>query len=733
MVTLLSLETGASAGWNSLNDTVNTQGDSLNNFPVSSRAAILGTADLLSANGTEALYLNPAGLSAGWRADIQATYVNLAENTRFHFLGFHFPFNERLALGLGWGQLASVGFEARDANDQYLGRFDHLSNNVVLGLGFKPSPLLRLGANIKYLDQELASYHENALALDAGLVVEGEHWGIALAIQNAAVYAGDPYWGLRGTGQVPSDVLDLNGRLGGHWKPAFNNPWLAGLDAFVSLEALKLQQSFSGYSGFWQQWNAGLEYTAPGLPFTVRVGLSPQHFAAGAGVKLDAWQLDYSLDLRADQPLHWVSLKWEVPLKDNASTLHQIDQNFDQAVKAYQAGDYATAIKRSSDILLLDPNQEQAKLLYWQSQRDARHNLDDLLLKAKAYVSIKAFDDAFEILKQGSAMALTDREYLLAIEQVRFYAQEEQQVDISRLIKAQEERALASEKEGNWVDAMQLWEGVLLMDPENQEAPVHLQDISQRIRNRLNGYFNDAVQAMQQVNYWQAVKLFNTILKLSPGYTEAKVLKQQCLAALSQDMDHLYTGMVEAYQSRKFDAALNYAQRLKAVAPQYRQLAKYLPLISEDYNRIKNAGGVVTMVKTLAGQHRLSQALTLLVLLQHKNALNYDMMQLKSRFENQIAQAARLRDQAVQAYQEKQLDDCIALLRRSLTIDQNDRGQDLIIQAYISAGVRSYRRDDLSKAIVYWEAAEKLDQQNGLIQTYLKRARNKQANLKRWQ
>ncbi len=732
MLALLTLGTGVSASWFDLSDTVNTQGDRLTNFPVSSRSAVLGTADLTDSNGTEALYLNPAGLSAGWQADVQATYVNLAENTRYHFLGFHFPINERLALGWGWGQLASMGFEARDDSDNYLGRFNHLSNNVALGMGLKLSPFLRIGATLKYLDQELASYHENSLALDAGMIVEGEHWGAALALQNAVGYAGDPYWGIRGVGQVPADIMDFNARLGGHWNPGFDNPWFSGLDFYFSLEALKLQDSLNSANGFWRHWNAGLEYTLPDLPFKLRAGASPQHLAAGVGTRFQAWQLDYSIDLRAAQTLHWLSLKWEVPLQDNTHTLQQIDHKFDQAVKAYQAGDYSLAMKQSRDILLLDPDQEQAKLLYWKSQRDVRHQLDNLLLKAKAYVSIKAFDDAFETLKQSSAMAMTNQEYLMAIDRVRFYAQEEQQIDIARIIKTHQDQALAQEQNGNWVDALQQWEELLIIDPENQTALTHIQDITKRIQGRLDGYFAEAVKAMQRFDYWQAVKLFNTILKLSPGYSSALVLKQQCQAAMSKDMDRLYSDMVQSYKARNFSKALTLGKRLKAVSPHYRNLDNYLPLITRDYNRIKSSDGAIRMIDSLVTKHRLSQALSLLTLLDQKNALNQKLMALKVSLKQRLAKAALLRERGVQAYQKKELDICIDYFRQSLAIDQDNRIQDLIIQAYISAGVLNYRRDALDKAIAYWEAARQMDQENNLIQTYLKRAQNKKANLVKW-
>ena len=131
-------------------NTLNSQSDVITNFPVSSRSAALGLSDLSLCDGTEAMYLNPSCLSSDWMADIQANYVNLINNTRYHVLGFHLPLSEAVAFGLGWSQLISSGFETRDISGQYLGQFDHTANALTIGMGWKQSPFFRLGVNLKY-------------------------------------------------------------------------------------------------------------------------------------------------------------------------------------------------------------------------------------------------------------------------------------------------------------------------------------------------------------------------------------------------------------------------------------------------------------------------------------------------------------------------------------------------------------------------------------------------------
>jgi hypothetical protein len=297
----------------SLQDLTN-QGDNICSIPISSRAAVLGWSDTSTAPGTEGLYTNPAGLDSGWSADIQTSYVNLLEQTYYHFLGFRIPLYSNLSFGAGWGRLQSNNFEARDNNDQYLGLFSHQANAVNIGLGMRIDPALRVGASLHYYFQSVADFQNSGMGLNLGAIWNGENWGLGLALQDVLAMQFTPDFGVRGAPGLSADFLDTNLYCGAHWHPHMTSPWLEQITFYGGISWPKLQTSFLAYQGFWHTLSLGLEYGLGPTPIKLRVGGNAQHLAYGLSVEYNRWRLEYTFDQRLGAPLHWFSWLWATGL-----------------------------------------------------------------------------------------------------------------------------------------------------------------------------------------------------------------------------------------------------------------------------------------------------------------------------------------------------------------------------------------------------------------------------------
>jgi tetratricopeptide (TPR) repeat protein len=715
---------------NDLNN-LNSQADVVSNFPVSSRSAALGTADLSLCDGTEALYLNPACLSANWMADIQANYVNLINNTHYHLLGFHLPLGERLAFGLGWAQLLSSGYQARDASGQYLGQFDHMANALTLGAGWKITPFFRWGANLKYFFQSLKNHAESGLSMDCGLAWHQENWGLGLAAQNLFALSLQPLAGLRATGKVPADFLDLNLRLGAHYRLPLSKSIFEQPTLFASFEFLKLQSSFLAYNGFWNHANLGFETRIPNTPLALRCALNQQHLAAGAAFTLQDFVLEYTCDLPALAPLHWFSLRWQVMLQDPAQHTARLNTSHEAAQQAFQNGEYEQAILRAKETLLLDPENEDAQSIYWQSKKELDYRMREMLALAQAYIELRAFDAAYTIIKQANAMALQAGANLISIQEIELLAETTWREEAQKQLEEEQSSAEAAEKAQNWALALRQWEAVLLLAPDHAEAREKIAVLSQRIQQSLANYFQAALSAMRNEKYWKAVELFNLILKFDPAYPQAGLLKAQCRKILAPELQRAAARMAKALATADYVSARREAETIAEADPSYPGLQARFQEIARYETQSKNSGRVVAMVQKMASEKRLSQALAFYAFFAKNRLLNQEIERFFSGLRRRQQKIEEAKNQALALLRENRFDEGIRDLRDCLAQDANPRTTDLIIQAYMNAGIHAYRADELESALGYWQAAEKLDKNNPLLQTYLKRVKNKSKNIQK--
>jgi tetratricopeptide (TPR) repeat protein len=704
-----------------------TQGDVVSNYPVSSRSAALESSDISVCQGIEALYLNPACLSSNWLADIQTTYVNLVNNTHYHMLGIHLPWNEHLGIGLGWGQLISSGFEGRTSNDDYNGTFTHWANALVLGAGWKINPLLRLGGSLKYFNQQFAGVQESGAGADFGMAWESEKWGAGIAVQNLLAAGLSPRLGVRGMASVPQDFVDLNLRIGSHYKETIK-PIFSQVTVFTSFEFLKLQGAANVDSQFWNHWNIGIEGKLQHAPLVLRCAANPRHFTSGFAVTMYEFSFEYSLDLRSVQPLHWFSLRWQTSFEEEQR--RRRDASLDAAVRAYQAGDYQSARRNAGEVLLMDPEHEQAKLIYWQSRKEAEHSINQLLLQARAYITLQSFESAFSVLNKANAMAIEYDMTPVEIQTIAQIAANEREKELKELIEHRQENAEKAETKQEWIEAQMLWEEILHLDPGNVKAPERLRAIGEFIRRDMTDYFAQGVRAMQNLAYWEAVKFFNAVLKVFPNHTQAIELKNQCRKLLTEDLEKMYSRLHAAVAGYDYEQAREYAARLADIDPNYRNLSEYKSVITQGERRVQSMSKIIEQAKTLAESRRLDEALSLYKVLTKEQAIDNALVDFFSKIQSQAKNAEILKNEGIKAFHDKKFAAGIKALRRSISINLNERTQTMLAQVYVSAGIASYRDDNLASAIDYWEAGEKLDAENPLLQTYLKRARNKLRNIK---
>ena len=257
---------------------------------VGARAVGMGGAYTALADDETALYWNPAGLSDLSRRELSAMHAEMTAGVRYDYAGFAQP-TKLGTFGASAGYLSQGAMDARDENGHQTGSFGASDSVVSLGYAAKLVPGMRLGGAVKFIDSRIANYTANGFAADFGAQYAGERFGPGVPLFGAAVQNLGP--GMRYADQASPLPLTLAAGLGYR------------LPAGMTL-ALDFKQRPNGGTS---EVDVGTEY-AMFSSLALRLGYGSNHaavadqtkglsaasgFAAGFGLKLSGYTLDYSM------------------------------------------------------------------------------------------------------------------------------------------------------------------------------------------------------------------------------------------------------------------------------------------------------------------------------------------------------------------------------------------------------------------------------------------------------
>jgi len=138
---------------------------------VSTRVAGLSGTYTAVANDESALLYNPAGLANLGRAGFALNHASYFEDTNIENILLAYNFEGRLGFAIGMTHIWMPDIQGYD----YLGAETNplkVSSSVVhLGLAYKIQPAFYAGLGLKYVQDDLAGYSANALAMDAGIFI----------------------------------------------------------------------------------------------------------------------------------------------------------------------------------------------------------------------------------------------------------------------------------------------------------------------------------------------------------------------------------------------------------------------------------------------------------------------------------------------------------------------------------------------------------------------------------
>jgi long-subunit fatty acid transport protein len=122
---------------------------------VGARAVAMGGAYTAIADDVNAMAWNPAGLALLGKRELGAMHAELAQQTRYDFVGFAQP-SKYGTFAAGVVYLGHGSIEGRDANGAPTGSYGAADQAVSLGFASRMNTDFRLGANVKYVRSSIA-------------------------------------------------------------------------------------------------------------------------------------------------------------------------------------------------------------------------------------------------------------------------------------------------------------------------------------------------------------------------------------------------------------------------------------------------------------------------------------------------------------------------------------------------------------------------------------------------
>ncbi len=250
---------------------------------VGARAVGMGEAQAALAEGPEALYWNPAGLTAFDRRAVSFTHNEWLDDVRYEYIGVSYPFLNWGSFGFAAGRVSMGDLVGRDEQGNYTGDFG--ASDMALSLGYARElwPFLAVGGAAEYVSSKIENEAAATFAGSFGLTATTPLPGLSAGLAVANV-------GGKMTFIEQGDPLPLGGRAG----LAYLLPFGGDVNKVtVAVDGVKYRDSRT-------RVNAGLEYwfrdTLAG-----RAGYKAYYdedgLTGGLGVKYAATQ---NLALRAD-------------------------------------------------------------------------------------------------------------------------------------------------------------------------------------------------------------------------------------------------------------------------------------------------------------------------------------------------------------------------------------------------------------------------------------------------
>jgi long-subunit fatty acid transport protein len=270
---------------------------------VGARALGLGGAFTAIADDVTAIFWNPGGIANLDRPEISAMHANMTIDRQYDFVGFSTPIDKKSAWGVAYTRFSINGIpETRVRPDgsgdpiltddnflpdgtwdsagpglgdvEVFSMFDDVEDNFTLSYSRKISPVLSVGANLRFLQQQLFDQTANGVGFDFGALYKySDKLSFGVSVRDLFEYL-DYGVGMRNERVPVTATAGVAYELIKDGKVSLDICQVENLDLAVNVGA--------------EKWFSE--------KYAIRLGANDGELTAGASIKLTDWQFDFAYE-----------------------------------------------------------------------------------------------------------------------------------------------------------------------------------------------------------------------------------------------------------------------------------------------------------------------------------------------------------------------------------------------------------------------------------------------------
>lgn len=547
------------------------------NIGAGSRAIGMGEAFTAVADDVTATYWNPAGLTRLDRLEASFMHARWFEDITYQYLAFARSLHRYGALGISLYRLSKDDIQGYDAGGMPTDKLEFSDTAASLTFGY---PLMigkldsSVGITTKFIREKIAGVSASAVAFDLGVLStlhlpNGMPVNVAGTIKNlgTGVSFSQQSYALPTTFTYGASVLILEDTL----RLALDHAFPRNTDSRIGIGA-------EYHIGELLMVRAGYRSSIPADNDQPNNG-----FRYGMGLGNTDTQFDYAFvpygDLGTTHRFS-VTVRFGEGYRKDLFT-RRLDAHFKKAQRHYTRKDLIAAYRELKSILAVDP---------------AHHEALDLLARVKGHTGSinleRHLSRTEKLIRQGDLLEAQDScMNILAIhpdnqQALLFKRRIDQQFEVK---KKQKNKILFEHgedfyKHGDFLDAIDVWEKLLIVDPENTAAREKITQARTQLMNtqrrHLERRFVEAKKLYRKERWEKTIEILDDILTVNPEYPQARGLadsarKELTVIQTARSEKYLQEG-INYYRTQDFkNAKVSFQKALKAY-PDNNQAGQYL-------------------------------------------------------------------------------------------------------------------------------------------------------------
>ena len=549
-------------------------------IPSGSRASALGGAYIGLADDVDSIFYNPAGIGLMPSTQLMVMHAQWFQSIKYENAGFAFPLKNIGNFGIGLRALIVGGIEVRDEpSDEPKETISTNHLDIIGGYSRMLTENISVGGNFHYIYQKIYEESATSVCADAGFLytTDSRFFSIGAVVRNLGTkvrfideayslpltFGGGVAFRLMDGRIVVASDVDYQKEGGATLRNGFETTIASVISPRVGINYNLNEKKFKyalgvgfAFSGF------GFDYT-----FTPFGDLGQTH----------RFTLCYSFGRAREHIEREIEKQTYKELSEKemmmANSLYQTGMNH------YKEGRYEEAITTLDLALVWNPELEEAQVMIERAMEEKRANeIETHLRKAENYYS---FGRISEAILESKLVLEVDPANSEALEMLRKAEAELERRQSKREEKIKElfDEALSHYSRGDYKKAIELWEKVLDLDPDNIDATNSIQDARWRLSDKSSELIRKAKKYEEAGNWLMALASWREVLDLDPSNKEAQEGESRALTSISENKNRLLSAGKDLYTSGNYEEAERIFYQVLEISPDNSEAKYYLEMI----------------------------------------------------------------------------------------------------------------------------------------------------------